>query len=83
MQVEDQICLWEPGKTLVFDDTYRHEVWNDTAEDRVILLVQFSRPLRFPGNLFANFFLWLVRISPFVQDAKRAVVEWERNLEKK
>ena len=83
MQVDDQMLHWEPGKTLVFDDTFRHEVWNDTAEDRVILLVQFARPLRFPGNLFANFFLWLIRMSPFVQDAKRAIVEWDKKLQTK
>lgn len=81
MNVENQTQYWTPGKTLVFDDTYEHEVWNDTDEDRVILLIQFTRPLRAPGKQLASFFLWLIRMSPFVQDAKRAVAKWEHEWE--
>ena len=83
IQVEDEVHCWEAGKTLVFDDTYKHEVWNETPEDRVILLIQFTRPLRFPGSAIANFFLWLVRMSPFVQDARRALAQWEHKLDAK
>jgi beta-hydroxylase len=81
IKIEDQTYHWAPGKTLVFDDTYEHEVWNNTQEDRVILLIQFTRPLRFPGKQFASFFMWLIRMSPFVQDAKRAVAKWEHKWE--
>jgi hypothetical protein len=31
---------WEPGKILLFDDSYEHEVRNDTDEDRVVLLIR-------------------------------------------
>ncbi len=79
MRVHDQDYQWEPGKALIFDDTYRHEVWNDTRDDRVILLIQFERPLRFPGSILARSFLWLLRISPFVQDARRNMQEWQKN----
>jgi len=30
---------------------YPHEVWNDTDEDRVILMLHLKRPLRFPRLL--------------------------------
>ena len=76
MEIAGTVYYWEEGKTLVFDDVSRHEVWNDSDEDRVILLIQFARPLRFPGSLIADFFLALVRVSPFVQDAKRALAKW-------
>ncbi len=76
MEIAGTVCYWEEGKTLVFDDVSRHEVWNDSDEDRVILLIQFARPLRFPGSLIADVFLALVRVSPFVQDAKRALAKW-------
>ena len=33
-----------PGEVFVFDDTYEHEVWNDTGDERVILLFDFDRP---------------------------------------
>ena len=29
---------WEVGVPLIFDDTYEHSVWNNTNQDRVILL---------------------------------------------
>jgi aspartyl/asparaginyl beta-hydroxylase (cupin superfamily) len=36
---------WEVGKTIVFDDTYEHEVYNNTNETRVVLFIDFIRPL--------------------------------------
>ena len=74
--VHDQDYLWEEGKTFVFDDTFKHEVWNDSDEDRVILLVQFARPLRFPGSLYRAVILELIRLSPFVQEARRNMRHW-------
>jgi len=73
MQVADQICLWEQGKAFVFDDTYPHEVWNETHEDRVILLLQVERPLRGWGLVLARSFMTVIRWSPFVQDARRKI----------
>ncbi|GAX10630.1 aspartate beta-hydroxylase [Fistulifera solaris] len=35
---------WQEGKALVLDDSYEHEVWNDTAETRVLLLVDLWHP---------------------------------------
>ena len=80
MMVEDQELVWEEGKSFVFDDTYHHEVWNDTEEDRVILLIQFDRPMRFPGNLLYKAFMAAIRLTPFVQDAKRNLEKWEKSL---
>ncbi len=64
---------WDEGQTLIFDDTYRHEAWNHTDRRRVILLVQFQRPLRFPGSLLGGAFLGLLRRSPFVRDVHDAL----------
>merc|ERR1711879_1089278 len=35
---------WEEGRVLVFDDSYEHEVWNDTKDTRVVLLIRFWHP---------------------------------------
>jgi Aspartyl/Asparaginyl beta-hydroxylase len=35
---------WQAGKALVLDDSYEHEVWNDTDETRVLLLVDIWHP---------------------------------------
>ena len=76
MRVHDRIVRWAEGQTLVFDDTYSHEVWNDTDGTRVVLLVQFERPLRNPGKWFADLFLGVVKRSAFVQEARTNISSW-------
>lgn len=76
MRVDDHIVRWAEGETLVFDDTYDHEVWNDTNGTRVVLLIQFERPLRNPGKWFADLFLNGVRKSAFVQEARDNIRSW-------
>lgn len=76
MRVDDRIVRWSEGETLVFDDTYQHEVWNDTAGTRVVLLIQFARPLRRPGKWIADLFLGIVRRSAFVQEARDNIQTW-------
>ncbi|MGA0531930.1 aspartyl/asparaginyl beta-hydroxylase domain-containing protein [Hansschlegelia sp. KR7-227] len=77
MAVDDQMTHWREGECLVFDDTYFHEVWNETDETRVILLVQFRRPLRQPGKAIADAFMAAVRRSPFVQEARKNFLAWQ------
>jgi beta-hydroxylase len=76
MRVDDRIVRWSEGETLVFDDTYNHEVWNDTIGTRVVLLVQFQRPLRHPGKWVADMFLKLLRRTAFVQEARDNIHSW-------
>lgn len=76
MRVHDRIVRWAEGQTLVFDDTYDHEVWNDTSGTRVVLLIQFERPLRQPGKWVADLFLGFVRRSAFVQEAIGNIGRW-------
>jgi aspartyl/asparaginyl beta-hydroxylase (cupin superfamily) len=44
IRVGDQVHRWEEGKCIVFDDTFEHEVWNRTDEERLILLVDLWHP---------------------------------------
>ena len=67
---------WRDGETLIFDDTFEHEVRNDTDEDRIVLLLQVSRPVRFPGSLAADLFFGAVRRSPFISDARENLRDW-------
>lgn len=78
MRVGPETVRWADGATLVFDDTWQHEVWNDTDETRVVLLIQFGRPLRAPGRWLAGAFLWAVRRSPFVREARRNIALWDQ-----
>jgi beta-hydroxylase len=45
IRVGNDVRPWQAGQSLIFDDTFNHEVWNETDEERVILLVDFLRPL--------------------------------------
>lgn len=44
MRVGDEIRYWEQGKVTVFDDTYEHEVWNDSDDPRVLLSFDIVHP---------------------------------------
>lgn len=72
---------WQEGRVLVFDDSRRHEVWNDTARDRVVLLFDVARPMRWPGRVLLSILVALLRHSPFVRAARRNQRAWERRVE--
>jgi aspartyl/asparaginyl beta-hydroxylase (cupin superfamily) len=44
-RVGTQVREWQPGTALIFDDTIEHEAWNDSDEDRVILIFDIWNPL--------------------------------------
>jgi ornithine lipid ester-linked acyl 2-hydroxylase len=73
MQVENDQHAWHEGKWLIFDDCRWHEVWNDTADPRTILLLHVRRPERGIGRLAQSLFLWGIDKSAFVQDARRGM----------
>ncbi|SIO04073.1 beta-hydroxylase [Parasphingorhabdus marina DSM 22363] len=77
MQVDDQRVHWKNGEWLVFDDSYSHEVKNETGQTRVILLIQVKRPMRLLGKVTLDLALWGIRRSPFVQDARQNLDKWE------
>ncbi len=50
IRVADETRSWEEGRVLLFDDTFEHEVRNETTEPRVILFLDFLRPLPWPSS---------------------------------
>jgi beta-hydroxylase len=77
IEAGDMQDYWREGEAFVLDDTYPHEVWNETDETRIILLVQFRRPMRQPGRALGSVIVWVVRHSSFVQRARRNLEYWE------
>ena len=51
MRVKDQLHTWEEGKSILFDDSWNHEVYNKSDDLRVVLLVDVLRPM--PPHLHA------------------------------
>jgi len=80
IEVGGEQAHWQEGRCLVFDDTYRHRVENNTDGMRVVLFLDVLRPLRFPGSILNLFILRLIRWSPFIRDAVRNQRAWERRL---
>ncbi len=77
IQVGDETSNWEQGKCIVFDDTYVHQVQNNTDGQRVVLFLDIIRPVRFPGSWLNKVIIQLIRWSPYIQDARRNQKAWE------
>lgn len=78
IRVADKIAYWEEGKSLIFDDTFFHEVWNDTHGYRAILFLDIARPLRFPLSLVNWLVNRLIMASSIVKEAKINHEVWEK-----
>lgn len=82
IRVDDEIHHWEEGGSLLFDDTYQHEVWNDTDGERVVLFMDVKRPLRAPLAALNDVIIRIVAHSPYIQDAKQNFEQWEQRLDR-
>jgi aspartyl/asparaginyl beta-hydroxylase (cupin superfamily) len=57
IRVKDQVHTWQEGRGVLFDDSWEHEVTNESDELRAILIVDVMRPLPFllhSANLLVN-----------------------------
>jgi ornithine lipid ester-linked acyl 2-hydroxylase len=72
---------WEEGKSLVFDDVWEHSAWNETDDTRVVMFVDFIRPMRAPASWLNTCILKAIQYSPFIQDAKARHHAWEKRFE--
>jgi beta-hydroxylase len=82
IRVDDQICTWEEGKVIVFDDTYEHEVRNDTPDRRVVLFIDFDRPMDRIGSLVNRLLVYLIKVSNYVQVPLKNLADWNKGLPK-
>lgn len=77
IEVHGERRMWREGHSLIFDDTFIHSAWNDSEERRIVLFVDFSRPLHFPANLINRAILKLIARSGYVQEAKINYRQWK------
>ena len=73
IDVAGQMHSWREREWFVFDETFPHEVWNDTGEPRIVLMLQVRRPMRWPGRAAARMIYEIIRRTGFVQDVKKAL----------
>ena len=77
IRVGSRVCHWDEGRALLFDDSYEHEAWNRADRPRVVLFVDFVRPLRFPANVLNRALLAFAARAPFIRAARRQQRNWE------
>lgn len=59
---------WQEGKTLILDDSFSHSVTNNSDGIRVVLFVDFVRPLPWPVSSYNRFIIWLIARSHLAQE---------------
>jgi ornithine lipid ester-linked acyl 2-hydroxylase len=77
MRIGEQVHNWREGESILFDDTYEHEVWNDSEDVRVVLFIDVRRPLRFPASVLNHILIRAMRHSPVVRRARKRQMDWD------
>jgi beta-hydroxylase len=80
MEIGGTKLSWQEGKAFVFDDTFDHEVWNDTDEERAVLLLDVYRPLPATLSLLNKALVRAVAASPYVTDGVKNAQTWEHKI---
>ena len=78
VRIGDRIRRWNEGELLILDDTFDHEVWNDTDGWRVVLFVDFVRPMHAPWKWMNEGFIGLGALLPFLRAAGAKQKRWAK-----
>ncbi len=78
IRVDDQILHWKEGEVVLFDDTYEHEVRNDTDETRAVLFIDIDRPMDRIGTLINRMIVRLIQASTYVKQPLKNLAAWNR-----
>ena len=77
IRIGNDFYSWREGEALIFDDTFNHEVWNDTQGYRVVLFVDFARPLYPPFHWLNLRLLHFGALAPFLREAGAKQKRWQ------
>jgi len=75
IRINGEVHHWQVGRSLIFDDTYTHDAWNNSDEKRVVLFIDFKRDYVFPINVLNNTMIKLIRMSPFITNVLKKIEE--------
>ena len=82
IRVADRICHWQDGASLIFDDSFNHEAWNGTDDWRVVLFVDFARPLKPPFDGLHRALLRAGALLPLMRRARQRHRQWQQRFER-
>jgi beta-hydroxylase len=78
IRIAGTVHHWEEGRALVFDDTHEHEARNESGHTRVVLFIDFERPLKFPARVVNRALLRSYFFRPFVREGADDQGRWAR-----
>jgi beta-hydroxylase len=78
IRIDGTVHHWEEGRALIFDDTYEHEARNESGHTRVVLFIDFERPLKFPARFVNRRLLHSYFFKPFVREGAQDQGRWGR-----
>jgi len=62
IRIKDQLYTWKEGESILFDDSWNHEVYNECVADRVVLIVDIRRPMPLPFALLNRSVEFVMRL---------------------
>lgn len=75
IRVGKTMCYWKKGQSFIFSEGYKHEAWNDSDQVRVVLIIDFERPVYSPFQLINKLAIRYIESRPFAIFAKKKLVE--------
>lgn len=83
IRIDGKVCHWEEGRALIFDDTFEHEARNESNSSRVVLFIDFEKPMTFPARFVNRRILRSYLFSPFVREGSGIKGWWASRLYEK
>jgi beta-hydroxylase len=68
INIDNRKTFWQEGKSFIFDDTLLHEAINNSAERRVVLIIDYIRPLPYVLNIANKMIINIIKKSPLIQN---------------
>ncbi|MGB7206451.1 MAG: aspartyl/asparaginyl beta-hydroxylase domain-containing protein [Anderseniella sp.] len=81
IRVAGEVLHWTEGEMVILDDTYLHDSWNNSDEERVNLIVHVDRPMRWRGRTMHNFFCWVLKKSSYFNEPRKNMANFEDHFE--
>jgi aspartate beta-hydroxylase/beta-hydroxylase len=75
IRIKDEVYEWKEQESILFDDTWEHEVINNSKQERVVLIMDILRPLPFLpkqiNRFILNFLLKKARVNKVLKDVTK------------
>jgi aspartyl/asparaginyl beta-hydroxylase (cupin superfamily) len=62
IRIKDQHYTWQESRSILFDDSWEHEVVNRSDADRVVLIVDIRRPMPLPFRSLNRLVEYIMRL---------------------